>query len=94
MVGPADKLTFLKLYFSNYFNVDVIDQYKTNSNKEMNWNWYITLDKEFIKSIEMKKPEDLLNSYFCIMTTYVEPWIHVEFMSHLCRICVEPWIYA
>jgi hypothetical protein len=59
-----DKLKFLKLYFSNYFNVDIIDEYKTKSKKQMDWDWSNILDDEFVKSIEMKKPLELLNEYF------------------------------
>lgn len=59
-----DKLKFLKSYFSNYFNVDVIDEYKMKSKKEMDWNWNNILDNEFLKSIEIKKPLELLNGYF------------------------------
>lgn len=59
-----DKIRFIKSYFSNYFNVNVLDEYKMNSEKEMNWNWTNILDEEFLKSIEMIKPLDLLNNYF------------------------------
>ena len=59
-----DKLKFLKLYFSNYFNVDVIDEYKTKSERNMNWDWGNITDDEFLKSIEMKNPNDLMNDYF------------------------------
>ena len=59
-----DKLKFLKMYFSNYFNVDSIDNYKKNSKKQMDWDWNNVLDKEFLESIEMKNPIDLLNEYF------------------------------
>ena len=59
-----DKLKFLKTYFSNYFNVDVIDNYKKTSKEQMNWDWNNILDDEFMKSIEMKNPNDLLNNYF------------------------------
>lgn len=59
-----DKLKFLKLYFSNYFNVNIIDEYVVNSKRQMNWHWSNILDDEFLKSIEMKKPLDLLNGYF------------------------------
>ena len=59
-----DKLKFLKLYFSNYFNVNIIDEYREKSINEMNWNWNNTIDDEFLKSIEMKNPNDLLNNYF------------------------------
>lgn len=58
------KVKFLKLYFSNYFNVDIIDEYKTKSNKQMNRDWANILDDEFLKSIEMKNPLNLLNEYF------------------------------
>ena len=58
------KLKFLKTYFLNYFNVDIIDEYITKSKQQMNWNWSNILDDEFLKSIEMKKPLDLLNTYF------------------------------
>ena len=59
-----DKLKFLKTYFSNYYNVDVIDNYKKTSKEQMNWDWNNILDNEFMKSIEMKNPNDLLNNYF------------------------------
>jgi hypothetical protein len=59
-----DKLKFLKLYFSNYFNVDVIDEYKKKSERNMNWDWGNITDDEFLKSIEMKNPNDLMNNYF------------------------------
>ena len=55
---------FLKIYFSNFFNVDVIDEYKLKSTTEMNWSWSNILDAEFLQSIEMKKPLDLMNGYF------------------------------
>ena len=59
-----DKLNFLKTYFSNYFNVAVIDEYKTKSKQQMNWDWSNILDEEFKKSIEMKRPAELLDGYF------------------------------
>jgi len=59
-----DKMKFIKLYFSNYFDVKVVDEYKLKSKNEMNWNWSNILDKDFLKSIQMKKPSDLLNGYF------------------------------
>jgi hypothetical protein len=62
--GNPDKLKFLKLYFSNYFNVDIIDEYKTKSMRQMNNDWSNILDNDFLKSIEMKKPVDLLDEYF------------------------------
>lgn len=59
-----DKLKFLKLYFSNYFNVNVIDEYKIKSKQQMNWDWSNILDDEFLHSIQMKNPVNLLNDYF------------------------------
>jgi len=59
-----DKIKFLKLYFSNYFNVDVICEYKTKSKQQMNRDWSNILDDEFLRSIQMKNPQDLLNNYF------------------------------
>ena len=59
-----NKLKFIKSYFSTFFNVDIIDDYITNSKNQMNWNWSSILDSEFFKSIEMKNPVDLLNEYF------------------------------
>ncbi len=59
-----DKLKFLKMYFSNYFNVNVIDKYKENASQAMNWDWNNILDDEFMKTIEMKNPIELLNNYF------------------------------
>jgi len=59
-----DKLKFLKTYFSNYFNVEIIDEYKIKSKNNIDWDWSNILDNEFLKSIEMKKPSELLNGYF------------------------------
>lgn len=59
-----DKLKFLKSYFSNFFNIDVIDEYKLKSKKEINRNWNNILDDEYLNSIEIKNPIDLLNEYF------------------------------
>lgn len=59
-----DKLKFLQLYFSNYFNTGIIDEYKLKSEDNMNWDWNNIMDDDFMKSIEMKKPSDLLNGYF------------------------------
>jgi hypothetical protein len=59
-----DKLKFLKVYFSNYFNVSVIDEYTAKSKFQMFWNWNNILDDDFSKAIEMKNPTDLLNGYF------------------------------
>ena len=59
-----NKLNFLKTYFSNYFNIDVIDEYITKSKYQMNWDWANILDDEFLKSIEMKNPSNLLDTCF------------------------------
>lgn len=59
-----DKLKFLKMYFSNYFNIDVIDEYKAKSPGRMDWDWNNILDDDFFKSIEMIKPSELLDGYF------------------------------
>lgn len=58
------KLKFIKTYFSNYFNIDVIDEFLTKSKSQMNWDWNNILDDNFLKTIEMKNPVDLLNNYF------------------------------
>ena len=48
-------------YFSNYFNVNVIDEYKIKSKQQMNWDWSNILDDEFLHSIQMKNPVNLLD---------------------------------
>ena len=58
------KDSFLKEYFSTFFDVEVIDVYKNKSPNQMNWDWYNVLDKDFVNSIKLQKPEDLLNHYF------------------------------
>ena len=58
------KQTFLKKYFSNYFNVNIIDEFIYNSKSNMDWDWDNILDDEFFKKIEMKSPDDILNIYF------------------------------
>ena len=63
-IDNPDKLKFLKIYFSNYFNVDIIDEYSCKSKNEMDWNWNNILDDDFLKTLEMKNPIDLLNNYF------------------------------
>jgi len=69
-VGDKDKqekdLNEITLHnmFYNYFNVDVIDEYKTKSKQQMNRDWSNILDEEFKKSIEMKNPTELLDGYF------------------------------
>lgn len=60
----AAKKTFVKEYFSTFFDVDVIDEYKKKSPNQMNWDWYNVLDKDFLNSINLRKPENLLNDYF------------------------------
>jgi hypothetical protein len=59
-----DKLKFLGRYFDNYFNTKVIDEYKLKSKRNMNRDWNNITDPEFLKSIEMKDPNDLMNNYF------------------------------
>jgi len=59
-----DKLKFLKKYFNNYFATKVVDQYKENSKSNMNWDWSNILDDDFLKSIKMANPNDLMNNYF------------------------------
>lgn len=58
------KNKFIKSYFSNFFNVDIIDHYKSNSNVHMNWDWNNILDEEFSKKIEIKEPLYLMENYF------------------------------
>jgi len=58
------KIEFIKSYFNNYFNTKIIDEYKLKSKSLMNWNWSNATDNEFLKSIEIKDPIDLLNEYF------------------------------
>lgn len=62
--NDQNKTTFIKSYFSNYFNVNVIDEYIKNSQENIDWNWSNAIDKQFINSIEMKNPNDLLDGYF------------------------------
>jgi hypothetical protein len=59
-----DKIKFIKTYFSNYFNVEIIDELKISSKQNMDWDWFNILDNDFIKQIEMKKPKELLEGYF------------------------------
>ena len=58
------KLNFIKEYFSNFFNVHVIDEYLMISKNQMKNDWDNILDDEFLESIEIKNPQDLLNNYF------------------------------
>ena len=59
-----DKIKFLKLYFGNYFDISVVDEYVMNSKQNIDWDWNNILDNEFLKSIDMKNPSDLLDDYF------------------------------
>lgn len=59
-----NKINFLKIYFGKYFNVNTIDEYILNSKSYMDWDWNNILDLDFLKSIEMKEPEYLLDGYF------------------------------
>lgn len=60
----ATKLLFVKKYFSNFFNVNMIDYYVSQASENMDWDWSNIVDDEFMKSIEMRDPIDLLNNYF------------------------------
>jgi hypothetical protein len=59
-----NKMKFLKMYFKNYFNIDIIDSYFATAKKQMHWDWANILDNEFLASIEMKKPSELMSGYF------------------------------
>ena len=59
-----DKIKFLKIYFSNYFDVEIIDENKSKSKQNMDWDWSNILDDDYVKHIKMKKPKDLLDGYF------------------------------
>lgn len=59
-----NKIKFLKRYFSTYFDVYVIDEYKITAKGEMDRNWSNILDDKFLQSIKMKHPKDLLDHYF------------------------------
>ncbi len=59
-----DKIKFIKTYFSNFFNIDIIDNYKIKSSTNMNRDWNNINDTEFLESIQMKKPTELLSEYF------------------------------
>ena len=56
------KLNFFKSYFSNFFNVDIVDDLFNRLPNEM-WSDNIK-DIEFVKYIEFKSPDYLLNNYF------------------------------
>ena len=58
------KVEFLKSYFNNFFDVNIIDTYKEKSSSNMNWDWNNILDDDFLKSINMRNPKTLLNTYF------------------------------
>lgn len=59
-----DKISFLKEYFGNYFNVTAVDEYRSNSAPNMNWDWNSILDSSFANTIGMREPEELLDNYF------------------------------
>lgn len=59
-----DKLKFLNKYFSNYFDVNVIDEYIEKSKNHMDWDWDVVLADDFLSTINMKNPTDLLDGYF------------------------------
>ena len=58
------KMSFLKKYFGNFFNVMEVDEYVIKSQKNMNWDWNNALDKDFRKSIGLQDPDELLDNYF------------------------------
>jgi hypothetical protein len=60
----AYKLKFVKKYFSNYFNVEKVDEFITKSKGNMDKDWFNILDDEFKNEIELKNPKDLLDNYF------------------------------
>lgn len=59
-----NKKKFLKKYFGNYFDVDIIDEYIANNKNIMDWSWNNILDEEFMKSTKIQSPEYLLDNYF------------------------------
>jgi hypothetical protein len=59
-----EKIEFLKTYFSNYFNIDIVDYFIMKSRNEMIWNWNNILDNEFLNEIEMVDPRKLIGEYF------------------------------
>ena len=58
------KLNFFKTYFSNFFNVDIVEDLFNKNPEEMMWNNDNIKDIEFIEYIELKSPDYLLNNYF------------------------------
>lgn len=58
------KMKFIRSYFSTYFDVEKIDELKAAAPQNMNWDWDIARDSEFIKEIKLREPEDLLKNYF------------------------------
>lgn len=58
------KKDFLNKYFSNFFNVNKIQQFKKNNNNNINWDWNNILSDEYRKEIEIKHPDVLLKNYF------------------------------
>lgn len=59
-----DKIDFIKKYFSNFFNTNIVDEFKKNSPQHMDWNWSNILDGDFLQSIGLVNPRDLLKNYF------------------------------
>lgn len=59
-----NKLKFVKTYFDNYFNTNVVDEFIEKSRKNMNWDWNNINDIDFYNDIQMKNPNDLLDNYF------------------------------
>ncbi len=58
------KMQFLKKYFSTFFNVSAIDEFKKKSPDEMKFNWHNILDDDFMQSVGIIHPDALLNGYF------------------------------
>ena len=61
--NDENKLEFFKIYFSNFFNVDIVDELFNKNNSMMRYEDMIK-DIEFVNYIEFKSPDDLLNNYF------------------------------
>jgi hypothetical protein len=58
------KLKFIRSYFSTFFDVDTVDEFKKKSPGNMNWDWDIAVIPQFVKEINLREPEDLLKNYF------------------------------
>lgn len=59
-----NKIFFLKNYFSNYFDVEIIDYFIDRSRSNMEIDWNNILDTEYLQTIGMVKPSNLLENYF------------------------------